>query len=260
MSNPRFAGSDLSQYALTATPGTNASYPLVNLLTYIARDQWRSAIETDPAELRIDMGTATARDFLAITNHNLASLGGNGPPRLQAADDNTYSTGLVTVVSDLSSTPDPGFRAFASVTKRYWRIKHDSGDPSSESMRIGNLFIDKVLDFGFPYDFGSNRNNAQYKTTETSALDGTIRTSQIYAGRAVWSIAFKQPGISDTVRAAFASHFAKVRGKLRPFYFVDLDDKIYYVLFDFDQDTTQDFRYNLSLLDKVTFKEQLATR
>jgi hypothetical protein len=245
---------DLSKYSLSSSEAPVTGHELANLKTYMGSDTWKTA-STASQSLNIDFGAAVECDSVAFQNSNLHT--GNTPTELQYSSDNSTWFTATSVIGSPSPPGSPIFVDFGAQTKRYWRILMT---PNANPPELGALFVGKRLDIGIPYDFLANRNNPRFQTSEQTALDGTIRTSQNYPGRGVWSVSFKQPGVSDTVKAAFIAHFTKVGGKLRPFYFIDVDDKIYYVLFDYDQDTSQDFRYNLNLIDKITFKEQLATR
>jgi hypothetical protein len=255
MSNVRFAYTDLGSYHIFDTTADPA-YPVENLQNYVAAYQWR-AIAPGNASLNIDFGVTRNRNYLMIQNHNLKDM---ASPKLQAAHDDTFSTGLVDVVTDFSTADDPGFFPFTQVAKRFWRIIDDAGTPSVNTMAIGQVFIDKLLDFGAPYDFPANDANAEYQTTKIIALNGMVRSSQPFAGRLTWLITFTKPGLSDAIQAEFQTFFTTVRGMLRPYYFINTNDEIFFVQLDIDIDPTKLFRANINLFDKIPMKEQLATQ
>ena len=257
MSNPRFIYTNLSKanfYGVDEDP----AYPLVNLLSYLPFDQWRSL--TSPGELRIDFGApARLRDSIVIENHNLGELGGDGPAVLEAADDEDFTSGVVTVIADLTTGDNPYYAFFTGVSKRYWRIRHASTIPG-DPLEIGQVFLDRRLDFGFPYDFPANDRNAKFETAQTTSLDGTRRTSQPFLGRLTWQVSFQEPGLPIETVQWFQTFFTTVRGKLRPFYFINCDDAIYFVGLTIDQDKSQLY---LPILDKIPpfgMEEWLANR
>jgi hypothetical protein len=259
MSNPRFGYTNLSARVVSVSH-EDPDHTVENLSSYFARDFWQ-CLDPNPGRVDFDFGAARNRNYIMIENHNLSELGGDYVPKLQAADDAAFTTGVVTVIADLSVvTDDPYFATFSDVSKRYWRLIHDSGIQATAAMKIGNIFVDDLLDFGYPYDFPCNAKNTKFLTSEQESLDGTIRTSQPFIGRFTWLISFSKPGLSNARIARFQTFFSTVRGKLRPFYFIDVDDLIFFVMLDVDVDPVQLFRSNLNLTGPIPMKEVFATR
>jgi hypothetical protein len=100
--------------------------------------------------------------------------------------------------------------------------------------------------------------NGEYKTTEAIALDGRLRMSQNYPGGRIRNeIAMKLE--SDTVKANWQIFFSTVRGKLRPFYFADMDGTLYLCHLDTDVDPVQATWVNQNAWAKIPMKTQLVT-
>lgn len=254
MSNPIFLAVDLSTYALSSSQTPVAGHELSNLKTYIGTDTWKTA-STAAQTLTIDFGTAIECDAVAFQNSNLHT--GNVPTELQYSSDNSTWFTATSVIGSPSPMGSPFFTTFGAHTARYWRLYIT---PFAQAPELGALYLGKKLDFGYPYDFPANVTNAKYQTSEEIALNGTVRASQVYGGRLSWQITFMKPGLDDATLAAFQAFFQKVRGRLRPFYFQDTGSTAYFVSLDIDIDPTKLFRANLNQFDKITMKEQLATR
>lgn len=221
MAAPKAFYQDLSLYTLSAT-STNASYPLANLQTYFARDQWRSANTNANQALVIDFGAARYCDFLVLENHNFPSAYSSVPFILEAASDSGFTTNLVTVVEDLDTfgASVPVHQVFAAVSRRYWRINFGSAVLSA-APQLGQIFLGSAFSFGSEYEFGAKRDNRVFKTSIVEALDGSIRTAQAFAGRRKYELQFRLQ--SNTIIASWNTFVDVIRGALRPFYLLDVD-------------------------------------
>lgn len=256
MSFPKFVFSDLSDYTLSAT-STDGSYPLTNLQTYYEADQWRSASTADNQQLAIDFGAAVSIGALAIANHNFTSITSDGSISLQGADDSGFTTNVTTPTSSLKSASDPYVFTFTAVSRRYWRIFFASTIGVTPAPRLGSFFLSAGLIFPTTYEFGGRRGAPRFQTSFSRNLDGSKRGAQAFGGSKVFEIQFRF--FNDTVRSSYINFLGTVRGELRPFYFADADDAVYYVHLLSDYQPTTDDMYNLNSLEKITLEEQLAT-
>ena len=243
MGNPIFLAQDLSLYSLSAT-SSDASYPLINLKTYLARDKWKSAVLTSPQNLVIDFTIARVCDAIVLQNHNFNSIGlGSGDSlALQYADDPGFSAGAgnAKIWSNGETITDPVYVTFTSQTKRYWRLRFTKSGGLTGYPALGNLFLGLKLDFGTPYNMPARVNRDGYKTSLFTAIEGTIRSTQTFGSRRNWGFGFKAGNaMNSTVRSNLTTFIQTVRGMLRPFYLIDIDDSINYVhmMNDIDEGT-----------------------
>lgn len=266
MSQPKLVAMDVSIPVFTGSQSADAAYPFSNLNSGWAADQWKSANTINDQYLYIDLGLGPlldgGRDCCVIDNSNFQTLIDNGGGvSLQRAITSDFGTGLQTVVSNVLTTGSgnvPTYFEFSlSNSCRYYRIAFST--TLSEPPKLGQIFIGRKADLGFPPDLPNTQNVKGYETTTKIALDGRIRTAQPYAGRRRWVYSFggDRGGLSDANKALFQQFFALVRGKLRPFYLVDVDGLAYYVHLDTDVDPTQIYRYNINDLRNLTMLSQL---
>ncbi|TAK58520.1 MAG: hypothetical protein EPO24_08415, partial [Bacteroidetes bacterium] len=221
MSNPKFYYTDLTNVTITSSVGDDANFPSSNLNDYFVSPVWKSANNDSSQYLAIDMGSSgRTRKAIVVENHNLNGIMSSGAIKIQAADDNAFTSGLIDVDTNFAPTTSPYVKEFTSPSsKRYWRILFNGNLNSAPY--IGNIFIDDFLDFGYGYEFPYQTGDTSYETTERTALDGTLRASQPYGGRTEFEIQFKL--LNDAFKTSFQAFHSVVRGKLRPFYFLDMN-------------------------------------
>lgn len=97
----------------------------------------------------VDCGSAKSADCVAIVGHDLGSK--SGIVNVQAADDAAFSVNHVIPVNGVSVPNGPFFRAFASVSRRYWRFYlQGSSAPQVAVVAIGTaLAMPRPLSRGF---------------------------------------------------------------------------------------------------------------
>ena len=267
MSVPRLYASKLSTYTITASAGEAAGFPVSNLKTYFPDQKWKTAALTDNQTLTIDFGSAVTADALVLDQHNFLN---DNNIIFEAATDSGFTTGVVQVSTDLiADTPiasennDLGtgntrsIYHFASMSKRYWRLKFQAGGAPGLTWELGQIFICARMDMPYTYDFPYKKGNPSFVTAEAVALDGRIRTSQAYGGRTLNE--FKFSLINDAARTAWITFISTVRGKLFPFYFLDADGStMYYGHLDADYDPVSTERYQLNTIETFRMKNQMA--
>lgn len=242
MANPYFLGCDLSVPTYTWSVGVNASYPVSNLKTYFIADRSRSNATTAGQYLTIDFGSAVACDSFIVYGSNFASVVADVGIYLQYnSNDDTNWADAVTVAT-LSAFSFTQIHTFNSVTKRYWRILFSSSAPLAAAPEIANIFLGTRTQFESTYEWDFSAANPDHVTAETVSLNGDIRMSQSYAGRRKWSLQFRLQ--SNTFLGSWNTFIGVVRGKLLPFYFVDVDSNVYYVHLDSDYVDVRRNRYN----------------
>ncbi|TAK57867.1 MAG: hypothetical protein EPO24_09370 [Bacteroidetes bacterium] len=252
MANPKFYFQDLTDVVFTSSVGDDASYPATNLNDYLTAPYWKSANNNASQYLSIDFGaTGSGRKSICLSNHNLNGIMSSGTIKLQASSSSDFTTGVDDVDADLVVNSDPFIQEFTENTKRYWRILFNGN--LSAIPYIGNLFIGNILDFGYGYEFPYRAADKAYETTERTSLDGTLRATQPYAGRIEFELNWKL--LNDTFKTNWQAFHAVVRGRLRPFYFVDVDGtSIYYVKLSDDRNPLDTIAYQLNNTAKIKLK------
>jgi len=97
-----------------------AGYAKENAFDWLTHDFWKPSSVT--AYLNLDAGSSVTADYFAVAAHDLgdnaATIG------LEYADDSGYSVNLTDAFTPVApSNNKPIFRAFTSVSRRYWRVK-----------------------------------------------------------------------------------------------------------------------------------------
>lgn len=145
--------------------------------------QYTLTAGTTAEVITIDMGASTACSGFAVLNHNLYVLGA-GTIGITATDDVTWATGVVTVKSTTTvNTTKPKHKdsvlQFATVTKRYWRIRFTH--TLSLSLKIGEILAySAATQLSRYFIDGSDESERVFKTT-TQMLFGDTR-SVIFGG------------------------------------------------------------------------------
>ncbi len=233
----------------------NTSFPVTNLQTYIVSDVSKSNSTGSDQYFQIDLGSAIACDTIVIDGHNFATVDPDTNIKLQynTNDDTTWTDAedAVVIMSTLAYTNNTVSKTFSTQTKRYWRILFSS--TAAVPIQIGNIFLGTRLAFDSTYEWDFARGNKEYETQESTSLNGLVRMSQVFAGRKRWDLQFRLQ--SNTFKSSFDTFIDTVRGKLRPFYFVDVDSAIYYVHLDTDYNDVRGYRYNMNNL-QIQLKSQ----
>lgn len=245
MANPYLLGADLSVQTYTWSAGVQTAYPVTNLKTYFVADVSKSDGLGAYQAFDIDMGSAVTCNTIVIDGSNLASLQPEAGTLVVTLIVNTNDDITWTdpeTATTLTNTNARQVKTFNSITKRYWRIVFGCDATLAAKPELANVFLGTRLQFESTYEWDFSKANKEYQTNETMSLNGDIRTSQSFAGRQRWDLLFRLQ--SDTLKTAWNTFLGIVRGKLRPFYFVDADSTINYVHLDEDFTDVKTIRYN----------------
>ena len=222
----------LGTVTFTAT-STHSSYPLANLQTYFAADQWRSNSGSSPQYLNLDLGVAREINGICVQNHNLIDTDtGDGVVMVEYdTADNPAFTSPASAVNIYTST-DPAFFTFTARTKRYWRIKFGIGQTLDQPPQIGNVFIAKYFELVDDFEFGFSPFHPRFSTTVHTTKTGAIRTRAPFGGRQEMKFSMKIQ--NDTFKSEFQRFLGEVNGMQFPFYFITDAGVVYYVHFGED--------------------------
>ena len=237
MANPKLLFSDVSAWALSASYAVSGSNALTNLNDYEPNTIWESSRNNINQTLQIDLGESTAVSHIIVDNHNWYDvLTSNASVDISGSTASNFSTLAYKKTYAYATVGDSSTWYVAldsgGATARYWRFNFKA-TPTWESglaPHAGTIYIGTPLEFTYPYDYGYKKENASYMTSEKVALDGTIKSSQVYAGRIVYELKFSLQ--ADALKTAFQTFVRSVRGKMYPFFFIDTDGTtVYYMHF-----------------------------
>lgn len=227
---------------ITASGGSDASYPKENLLTYARFQQWKSGA-TGAQSLIFDLGGfASGVNAVAILNHNHAaavwgttkwqwSSTGTGGPWTDAATL-LFQDGAASALAD----DDDYFIKFSSATKRYWKL--DLAGATGKPM-IGNIVLGRCFAYQ-EADLGQMEYGMDYQTVTRGAQNGPRHVEQL--GRRLLTHRLRRSGMPFATSpsadwAPFNDLFYPYAGKnqstynlhqgdLRPFVFIPRPDGI----------------------------------
>ncbi len=256
----------LSDYALTASGGTDTGFSLDNLTVYDFRKQWQSAVNTNGQTLASDMGLDAglpgliARDSLVLDNHSSFSPMAID---LEAADNAAFTSGKVTAISDLMTSGTPSgastrqFWTFTAQTKRYWRLLFN--DTSGVKPKVGKIFIYRHLDVQDNIEAGWALGTAsQFRTETEDMLDGFLKSSQQGQGRKRFELRFTL--VSDFVVTRWMTFQQTTRGAFHPFYFNYDTTQLWLLKNEADYSPAHGKAYNLNDIVQLNLIEPMATR
>ncbi len=242
MSNPRITYQNLSNYfSVSASyPGYSATTETSSLQSYENADVWKSSVTSSGQLISIDFGSAQTFTDVVIDSNNFSDLNCTFIS-LIGADDSNLSVNATSAIYDMKDSGSLFHTTFASpVSKRYWGVKFYGAQ--STYPYIGNLFLSNDLVFNTPYDWNYKTENKEYQTTEKVSLSGRIMTSQNFAGRIIYELQFSLQ--DNTLKTDFQTFQTTIRGKLRPFYFINTDGTIRYMHCTDDYVPVESYRYN----------------
>jgi len=253
ITRPSILATDLSRYNPSVSgTSSNSEFPITNLLNYLTEERWISSTTSANQSVIIDFGVAKSCNTLIIQNHNFDAVVNTGSIFLQAADNATFSSGLTDVAT--ISPPDNGIylSSFITTSKRYWRLFFNA--VLNDCPYLGNLFLDNTLDFSGTYTWNYKNDDPTYDTVENISLNGAIRTSQNYKARLRSSFNFAMQ--TNQFKQQFLTFLTVIRNKLYPFYFINTDNVIRYVVLESDFNPIDVMRYNSNDIKNFNIKTQ----
>lgn len=244
--SPFIIYSDLSTYTtVSGSAAYSGSYNYTNIKSYENTDIWQSDVTTNAQSLYVDFGSNQTFDSWVIDNNNFSSLGCSAIYVIAADNAGLTTNAAVAGTNDIQSSGSLFYNTFTAITRRYWGIRFFGAQ--SVKPYIGNFFFSSKLTFSSPQDWGYKGENREYVTSEVVSLSGRIMTSQNYAGRIIDEHKFTLQ--TDTVADNFRTFQSTVRGKLRPFYYVDADNTIRYMHLTDDYTPVESVRYNINTIN-----------
>lgn len=260
MGNFKFISGQLGGITFTAT-STQTAFPLANLQTYFAADQWKSDVVTPNQVLNLDLGAARAINGMVVGNHNIADTDKDLEIVVLEYDtaDNPAFTSPATAANLWTvRASDPCIVTFTEQTKRYWRIRWGSGASANltEKPEAGNVFIADAFELVDGFEFGFKPFHPRFTTIVHETKTGEIRTRGQFPGGRL-EMQFQMKIQSDTFKSEFQRFLGEVAGMQDPFYVQDVDAALAFVHFgeDYAPVLTQSFgRHNVQT---ITLKKQL---
>jgi hypothetical protein len=235
MANPQIMFSNVANYTITGSQACSGSNTWSNLNDFDIATVWQSSVGDTDQTLTVDMGSNTAVTTIVVDNHNwYVALMPDATLEISGSTVSNFSS-LAYNATHAAGTYGSSTRWFITLngngaTARYWRFTFKALPSwgSNPAPYAGNIMLGSRFEFDQPYDWGYKVGDTEYKTSETIALDGTICTSQTYKGRIIYEVKFSQQ--TDTTVATFQTLVRSLRGKMYPFYFIDVDGTTVYYM------------------------------
>jgi hypothetical protein len=256
MANPKFLGCNLSLATYTWSAGVNTSYPVSNLKNGFPDIYSKSNATTLSQYITIDFGSAVAIDMGIVDGTNFASVGADNGIKLQYNTNDDANWADAVTVGTFTASNSVQSLAFATQTKRYWRILFDSTGALTAEPYIGNLFLGTSLNFEKTQQWGCVVQMPVHNVSTSEALDGRIRSAVTALGRYIWEMDFKLQ--SDAFVTAWRTFLSTVKNNGVPFYYIDSNSAIWCVVLDSNYNPTTMFRYNLNDTARLKIKTILA--
>ena len=239
---------------VTTTTAAASGYPISNLLNRNANLQWRSNVTTSGQTLDMDFGASGfIANYIVIDNHNLTS---SIVVKLWGTNTSLITSGTVLTTLPLTDNTRDYFSFTNSTAYRYYILEFTG----TLAPQIGNISIGEKFETSINYNIGY-KYGEQHITNSQRAIDGTLHTSQLYAGFETLELAYTN--ISEADRVGFLKMLNSIRGTLRPFYFVDWDStlSLFRVKNDYIPLTNKHFRiYDIELQLEEVSTNTITTR
>jgi hypothetical protein len=224
MSNPIIVFRRIDTATLTASAGSDASYPLTNLQDGRWATQWMSGDTTDGQTLLIDFLAYRNCSSLLCANHNFSSLGCTSIKLQYDLDDNVGFVTPVDVVANLSIS-EPSFNQFVGANRRYWRLQFNKGSALTSAPKIGMIFLGNAANL--PLFSNNPKRGLKGIITRDESLSGLSFASSPYSPRQTWKIDW---GVLKSANNYDVWRWLNGVGiGLYPFWFKDIDDNWHFV-------------------------------
>jgi hypothetical protein len=211
---------------LTASAGTDASYPLTNLQDGRHGTQWMANANTIDQTLQIVFGAARKCTSLLVANHNFNSLGAD------SVDLEYYDGAVWTLLKTLGSLlPDPIYVNGFDQTRTTFRLifNKDAGTLSAKPT-VGMIFLGQEA--ALPLYLNNPKRGLKADIVRDESLSGLRFRSSPYEPRQTWKIDF---GALKAVNNHQIWRWLDGVGVgLHPYWLKDMDDNWHFVGNDFD--------------------------
>lgn len=210
---------------LTASAGSDPTYPLTNLQDGRYATQWISGAPTGNQTLTIQLPAARAIDYLFLANHNLAATNVSYLDFEFSNDGSTWSSPI-----GVAGSVDPFFVILAAGTNSYIRMTFVKTGSLSVPPQIGMIFVGKQANL--PLYLNNPKRGLKSNIIRDESLSGLPYRAVTSPERQTWALdygALKKIDISEA--------FRWLRGivvGLYPFWFKDMDDNWHFVGYDAD--------------------------
>jgi hypothetical protein len=208
---PLFICDRIDAATLTASAGSDASYPLTNLKDGRYATQWKSGGTTDNQTLTIDYGASYhGMDSILICNHNLNSLGLTG---LQLLDSSNALIKSITLTSNL---------IYAEWVEDFYnlvKLKFIKGSALSAAPQIGMIFLGQKIDL--PGTVNNPKKGFATVTDMDESLSGLTFATQVTAGK--YTRKFTPAGLTSAEETDFIRLLNTISNRLHPFFLRDTD-------------------------------------
>jgi hypothetical protein len=211
--------SDTATITATAALGDN---PVLNLQKRELSSVYRTSLV---CHIDIDMGAATAIDFVALLGHN-----GQGTVTVKAGTTSSVSN-WTSLAQDLITGTDYGFDRnafaiqFATQTYRYWRIEiDDTGNPDGY-FQAGRVYLSKIFQPSVNASYGFKEGYFDRSRNQRTIAGGVSSVNRTPLKTAEWSLDF----VSETEMYGTLRDIDQTRGTSKDVLLIpDIEDTTYF--------------------------------
>lgn len=249
MANPKFLGVDLSGANFSWSAGENTAKPLSNLYTYYNDQVSGSNGDAAGQTLNFErVSTLPIATLLIIDGANFAAL---GTTSIKLQHDTTGAGAWADVIANIPalSTVQAIAVPFYIPGSNLWRFQFNKGSNLSAAPEVGNIFFGTSLDFLSTQQWKYFTDMPDFEDDAVRALDGRLDTSEIY-GISKHNCEFKLH--TDAFVVLWRAFLRTVKGRARPFYYIDNNSAVWLVNFEKSFNPYEAFRYNQNDIARFT--------
>lgn len=210
---------------LTASAGSDANYPLVNLQDGRYATQWKAGADTINQTLGIEFAADRRCTSILILNHNFNSLG-TSSIRLQIFEAGIWED----AVEIPASASNPLFVTGFDATGKPWRlIFMKAAGALAQIPTIGMIFLGHPTTL--PLYLNNPKRGLKVDLIRDQSISGLRYVSASNAERQTWKFDWS---LKRQPNADFYRWLESVQIAVHPFWFRDMDDHWHFGRNDFD--------------------------
>lgn len=124
--------------AVITSGGTDTGYSPDNVKDHRANIGWQGNVLTSPQYVNVDCLTAVTADSILVINHNMVANGG----QIKVYADTVNPPVAVAQAAYTPTSDVADYKAFSSLTKRYWRVEFsDPAPPFATKPFAGEILL-----------------------------------------------------------------------------------------------------------------------
>ncbi|MDP1675653.1 MAG: hypothetical protein Q8L88_02215 [Bacteroidota bacterium] len=206
---PIFICDRIDLATLTASAGSDASYPLTNLKDGRYATQWKSGATTQNQTLTITHQSIMSPDCILIVNHNFNTLG------LTSLELQNDAGSLKTI----ASFPSVIFETISTFNESFLLLKFNKGSALSAIPAVGMIFIGSQVEL--PGIINNPKKGFATVTDLDESLSALTFATQVTDGK--YTRKFTLDGLTSAEETDFIRLLNTISNRLHPFFLRDTD-------------------------------------